>query len=70
MVAAADTRAAELALWTVWLPIVLGVAAAAQALLALRDRRRRPTQTTTPGTEPSRGPPADAATRSPEHAVR
>ena len=70
-VTAADTRDAELALWATWLPVALGVAAAAQALLALRDRRRRP-DPTTPGTEPdpSRGPPADATTRSPEHAVR
>ncbi|WP_416393888.1 MULTISPECIES: iron uptake transporter permease EfeU [unclassified Curtobacterium] len=70
-VAAADTRSAELLLWKAWLPIALGVAAAAQALLALRDRRRRPAPTThTPETDPSRGPPADDPTRSPEYAVR
>jgi len=70
-VAAADTRSAELLLWKAWLPIALGVAAAAQALLALRDRRRRPEPTTTtPETDPSRGPPADDPTRSPEYAVR
>ncbi|MGN6409677.1 MAG: iron uptake transporter permease EfeU [Curtobacterium sp.] len=70
-VAASDTRAAELLLWKAWLPIALGVAAAAQAVLALRDRRRRPEPTTTtPETDPSRGPPADDPTRSPEYAVR
>ncbi|MDP4334539.1 iron uptake transporter permease EfeU [Curtobacterium sp. A7_M15] len=70
-VAAADTRSAELLLWKAWLPIALGVAAAAQAVLALRDRRRRPEPTTTtPETDPSRGPPADDPTRSPEYAVR
>ncbi|WP_420368542.1 iron uptake transporter permease EfeU [Curtobacterium sp. L1-20] len=70
-VAAADTRGAELLLWKAWLPIALGVAAAAQALLALRDRRRRPRPTTTtPGTDPSRGPPADDPTRSTEYALR
>lgn len=70
-VAAADTRSAELLLWKAWLPIALGVAAAAQALLALRDRRRRPEPTTTtPETDPSRGPPADDPTRSTEYALR
>lgn len=71
-VTAADTRTAELLLWKAWLPIALGVAAVAQALLALRDRRRRRTVplTTTPETDPSRGPPADDPTRSPEYAVR
>lgn len=70
-VAAADTRGAELVLWGVWLPIALGVAAAAQALLALRDRRRRRApSTTTPATDPSRGPPADDPARSPEYALR
>jgi high-affinity iron transporter len=70
-VVAADGRAAELALWATWLPIALGVAAATQALLALRDRRRRPVPIApVPETDPSRGPPADAPTRSPEHAVR
>ena len=70
-VAAADTRSAELLLWKAWLPIALGIAAAAQALLALRDRRRRPEPTTTtPETDPSRGPPADDPTRSTEYALR
>ncbi|GAA3342931.1 hypothetical protein GCM10017714_33400 [Curtobacterium pusillum] len=70
-VATADTRAAELLLWKAWLPIALGVAAAAQALLALRDRRRRPEPTTTtPETDPMRGPRTDDPTRSPEYAVR
>ncbi|MFJ3035986.1 iron uptake transporter permease EfeU [Curtobacterium pusillum] len=70
-VAAADNRSAELLLWKAWLPIALGVAAAAQALLALRDRRRRPEPTTTtPETDPSRGPPADDPTRSTEYALR
>ncbi|QKS15663.1 FTR1 family protein [Curtobacterium sp. Csp2] len=70
-VAAAQTRAAELRLWNAWLPLVLLVAAAAQAALAVRDRRRVsvPT-TTTPGTDPSRGPPADVPARSLDHAVR
>lgn len=70
-VAASDTRSAELLLWKAWLPIALGLAAAAQALLAVRDRRRRAEPlTTTPETDPSRGPPADDPTRSPEYAVR
>ncbi|WP_144713045.1 iron uptake transporter permease EfeU [Curtobacterium pusillum] len=70
-VAAADTRAAELLLWKAWLPIALGVAAVAQALLALRDRRRRPAPTTTiPSPDPSRGPPAGEPARSLDHAVR
>jgi len=70
-VAAADTRSAELLLWKAWLPIALGVAAAAQVLLALRDRRRRPEPTTTtPDPDPSRGPPADDPTRSTEYALR
>ncbi|OII15337.1 iron uptake transporter permease EfeU [Curtobacterium sp. MCBA15_008] len=70
-VSAADTRGAELLLWKAWLPIALGVAAAAQVLLALRDRRRRPlTSTTAPDPDPSRGPPADDPTRSPEYALR
>ncbi len=69
--AAAHTRAAELRLWSTWLPVVLLVAAAAQALLALRDRRRAVAPpTTTPGTDPSRGPPADVPARSLDHAVR
>ncbi|MBP1302800.1 FTR1 family protein [Curtobacterium sp. ODYSSEY 48 V2] len=69
--AAAHTRAAELRLWSTWLPIALAVAAAAQALLALRDRRRAVAPpTTTPGTDPSRGPPADVPARSLDHAVR
>ncbi len=38
--AADRTHTAELALWTRWLPLALGIAAAAQVLLALRDRRR------------------------------
>ena len=71
VVAAATTRAAELRLWSVWLPLALLVAAAAQAGLALRDRRRLATPTTTtPGTDPSRGPPADIPARSLDHAVR
>ncbi|TDN43599.1 high-affinity iron transporter [Curtobacterium flaccumfaciens] len=70
-VSAADTRSAELLLWKTWLPIALGVAAAAQVLLALRDRRRRLlAPTTTPDPDPSRGPPADDPTRSPEYALR
>jgi high-affinity iron transporter len=70
-VSAADTRGAELLLWKAWLPIALGVTAAAQVLLALRDRRRRPlVSTTAPDPDPSRGPPADDPTRSPEYALR
>lgn len=70
-VATADTRAAELLLWKAWLPIALGVAAAAQALLALRDRRRRTAPVTpTPETVPTRGPPAGDPARSYDHAVR
>ncbi|MEV7934220.1 iron uptake transporter permease EfeU [Curtobacterium sp. NPDC089185] len=69
--AAAQTRAAELRLWNAWLPLALLVAAAAQAALAARDRRRVRTPTTTiPGTDPSRGPPADVPARSLDHAVR
>ncbi|WP_182047385.1 iron uptake transporter permease EfeU [Curtobacterium sp. ME26] len=69
--AAAQTRAAELRLWNAWLPLALLVAAAAQAALAARDRRRvRTPTTTTPGTDPSRGPPADVPARSLDHAVR
>lgn len=70
-VATADTRAAELLLWKAWLPIALGVAAAAQALLALRDRRRRTAPVTpTPETVPTRGPPAGDPARSNDYAVR
>ncbi|MGN8048926.1 iron uptake transporter permease EfeU [Curtobacterium sp. 22159] len=70
VVTAAATRSAELLLWKAWLPIALGVAAVTQALLALRDRRRRPlTPTTAPETDPSGTTPADP-TRSPEYAVR
>ncbi|MDM7890700.1 iron uptake transporter permease EfeU [Curtobacterium caseinilyticum] len=70
-VAAAQARAAELRLWDTWLPIALLVVAAAQALLAVRDTRRNAApRTTTPGTDPSRGPPADVPARSLDHAVR
>lgn len=63
--AADRTHAAELALWTRWLPLALGVAAAAQVLLALRDRRRLGLpDTTVPSTTPTRGPPVTATARS------
>ncbi|NII42363.1 high-affinity iron transporter [Curtobacterium flaccumfaciens] len=63
--AADRTHAAELALWTRWLPLALGIAAAAQVLLALRDRRRLGLpDTTVPSTTPTRGPPATATARS------
>ncbi|OIH94389.1 iron uptake transporter permease EfeU [Curtobacterium sp. MCBA15_001] len=70
-VAAAERRTVELALWKAWLPIALGVAAAVQLALALRDRRRlaRPTQHD-PVPVPARGPPAGDPTRSTAHAVR
>ncbi|MCA5921999.1 iron uptake transporter permease EfeU [Curtobacterium oceanosedimentum] len=69
--AAAQARATDLRLWAVWLPVALTVAAAAQALLAVRDRLRRPQlSTTTPDPDPSRGPPADAPARSLDHAAR
>jgi high-affinity iron transporter len=71
VVSAADARSAELVLWKVWLPIALGVAAAAQALLALRDRRRRRSlPIVLPEPDPSRGSPADEPARSLEHAAR
>jgi len=70
-VAAAQTRAAELALWKAWLPIALGIAAAAQFALALRDRRRQTALADhTPETVPARGPPAGDPARSPDYAVR
>jgi len=71
-VTAADTRAAELALWGAWLPIALGVAAAAQLALALRDRRRlaTPVPHHPAPPVPARGPPAGDPTRSTAHAVR
>lgn len=66
----AATHRAETQLWRVWLPAALLVAAAVQAGLTLRDRRRRPTTPAPdPDTLPSRGPPADEPTRSPIHAV-
>ncbi len=69
---AADRQhAAELRLWTLWLPIALGIAAAAQLLLALRDRRRLGAPATTrPDPTPTRGPPAVDHARSADHAVR
>ncbi|WP_144762983.1 iron uptake transporter permease EfeU [Curtobacterium sp. 9128] len=70
-VAADRQRAAELALWKVWLPIALGVAAAVQFALALRDRRRQATPPRhDPVPVPVRGPPAGDPTRSTAHAVR
>ncbi len=71
-VTAADTRSAELALWGAWLPIALGVAAAAQLGLALRDRRRlaTPVPHHPAPPVPARGPPAGDPTRSTAHAVR
>jgi high-affinity iron transporter len=70
-VAAADARSADLLLWKAWLPIALGIAAAAQALLALRDRRRRRLPTTsTPEPVPARGPPAADPARSTDHVLR
>lgn len=69
--AAAQTRAAEFALWKAWLPIALGVAAAVQLALALRDRRRlTTTPEPDPDTLPTRGPPAGDPARSTEYAVR
>jgi len=63
--AADRTHTAELALWTRWLPLALGIAAAAQVLLALRDRRRLGLpDTTVPSTTPTRGPPVTATARS------
>jgi high-affinity iron transporter len=63
--AADRTRTAELALWSLWLPVALGIAAAVQVLLALRGRRRAGTPTsTTSTTTPTRGPPAAATARS------
>ncbi|WIB59488.1 FTR1 family protein [Curtobacterium sp. MCLR17_007] len=70
-VAAGETRSAELALWSAWLPIALGVAAAAQLGLALRDRRRLAAPAHhDPVPVPARGPPAGDPTRSTAHAVR
>ncbi|MBT2503653.1 iron uptake transporter permease EfeU [Curtobacterium sp. ISL-83] len=74
-VAAGQTRAAELQLWRVWLPIALGIAAAAQLLLALRDRRRLAARVpnpepTVPGTDPSRASVAADPARSNDYAVR
>jgi high-affinity iron transporter len=63
--AADRTHTAELTLWTRWLPLALGIAAAAQVLLALRDRRRLGLpDSTVPSTTPTRGPPATATARS------
>ncbi|WIB13296.1 FTR1 family protein [Curtobacterium sp. MCPF17_052] len=63
--AADRTRSAELALWTRWLPLALGIAAAAQVLLALRDRRRLGLpDSTVPSTTPTRGSPVTATARS------
>ena len=63
--AADRTHTAELALWTRWLPLALGIAAAAQVLLALRDRRRLGLpDSTVPSTTPTRGPPVTATARS------
>lgn len=70
-VAAADSRSADLLLWKAWLPIALGAAAAVQALLALRDRRRRRLPTVpTPEPVPARGPPAADPARSTDHVLR
>ncbi|PYY32327.1 iron uptake transporter permease EfeU [Curtobacterium sp. MCBD17_030] len=63
--AADRTHTAELALWTRWLPLALGIAAAAQVLLALRDRSRLGLpDSTVPSTTPTRGPPVTATARS------
>ncbi|PCN47033.1 hypothetical protein Csp2054_14425 [Curtobacterium sp. 'Ferrero'] len=79
---AAASRAAELRLWSTWLPIALGLGAVVQALLALRDRRRTRASTITtdaeptplvptdPDPRPSSAPTADDTTRSPAHAAR
>ncbi len=67
----AASRAAELQLWAVWLPLALGIAAVVQVLLARRDHRRATaTPASDPDTTPSRGEPAADPMRSPAYAAR
>jgi high-affinity iron transporter len=70
---AAATTAVELRLWNTWLPIALGIAAVAQALLALRDRRRLGAANDAPTQHPTPAAAADAhgePARSSAYAVR
>jgi high-affinity iron transporter len=65
--AVASSRAAELALWKAWLPVALGIAALAQLLLSLRDRRRL---LAAPVAQPTPTVPAGDPARKTAYAVR